>query len=179
MRSSLSLSVMSGASESAFASLRLGPSSASSRTSCASSPSVAKNVTHQHRSVFRWWLAERGRKFEEKQLKYALYSQVVREGGLRVPCVMRFSLIPSHCEEYISSLKKLRLLTPESVVTAIFATTGMSVWYFIISALFGLPKQLALVYIGVNQNEDGCGFSTISLPSVYVLPRRCHTSHVV
>ena len=61
----------------------------------------------------------------------------------------------------------MRLLTPESVVTAIFATTGMSVWYFIISALFGLPKQLALVYIGVNQNEDGCGFSIITPLSTF------------
>ena len=39
----------------------------------------------------------RGRKLEEKQLKWALYAQVVREGGLKVPVIMRFSLIPGHC----------------------------------------------------------------------------------
>lgn len=33
---------------------------------------------------------------EEKYLKYALYSQVVREGGLKIPIIMRYSLIPAH-----------------------------------------------------------------------------------
>ena len=39
----------------------------------------------------------RGRKLEEKQIKFALYAQVVREGGLKVPIIMRYSAIPGHC----------------------------------------------------------------------------------
>ena len=39
----------------------------------------------------------RGRKYEEKSINFALYSQVVREGGYRVPIIMRFSIIPGHC----------------------------------------------------------------------------------
>lgn len=42
----------------------------------------------------------RGRKYEEKQITFALYSQVVREGGLHVPVIMRFSAIPGHCESF-------------------------------------------------------------------------------
>ena len=42
------------------------------------------------------------------------------------------------------------------VTTAVFATCGMSVWRFLISATIGLPKQLAAVYLGDNQSGTGC-----------------------
>ena len=47
-------------------------------------------------SAFKWWCMQRGRKFEEKSITYALYSQIIREGGYRVPIIMRFSAIPGH-----------------------------------------------------------------------------------
>ncbi|RPD69736.1 hypothetical protein L226DRAFT_471368 [Lentinus tigrinus ALCF2SS1-7] len=87
--------------------------------------------------AFKWFCGARGRKLEEKQLKYGLYAQVVREGGLKVPVIMRFSLIPSH------------------FTTAIFSTCGMNVFIFLASAILSLPKQLAVVYIGVSQNNSG------------------------
>ena len=104
----------------------------------------------------------RGRKFEEKQLRYAMYSQIVREGGLKVPIIMRFSLIPGHC----ASCSAVGCLLGCShacggrftVTTAVFATCGMSSWRFLISATVGLPKQLAAVYIGDGESADGCKF---------------------
>ena len=42
-----------------------------------------------------------------------------------------------------------------TVLTAIFSTLGMTVWTFLASALIGLPKQLAVVYIGVSQANNG------------------------
>ncbi|RDX41831.1 hypothetical protein OH76DRAFT_178073 [Lentinus brumalis] len=89
--------------------------------------------------AFRWWCMARGKKMEEKQLKYALYAQVVREGGLKVPVIMRFSFIPSHFS------------------TAIFSTCGMNLWIFLASAIISLPKQLAVVYLGVSQNDSDTG----------------------
>ena len=56
-------------------------------------------------SAFRWCCMERGRKIQDGQLKYALYAQVVREGGLIIPTVMRISVIPGHCEWRHFSLK--------------------------------------------------------------------------
>ncbi|KAI0711794.1 hypothetical protein C8T65DRAFT_829389 [Cerioporus squamosus] len=68
--------------------------------------------------VFKWFCMARGRKLEEKQLKYALYAQVV-------------------------------------LSTAIFSTCGMNVIIFLASAILSLPKQLAIVYIGVTQSGSG------------------------
>ncbi|KAI0706579.1 hypothetical protein C8Q76DRAFT_630288 [Earliella scabrosa] len=90
--------------------------------------------------AFRWCCQARGRKFEETRLKYALYAQVVREGGLRVPTIMRFSAIPGHFS------------------TAVFSTCGMSVWMFCASAFLSLPKQLAVVYVGVSEEDSGCEY---------------------
>ena len=51
-----------------------------------------------------------------------------------------------------------------TVLTAIFSTLGMSVWTFLASAVLGLPKQLAVVYIGVSQGND-CGLLLLMLRS--------------
>ena len=47
----------------------------------------------------------RGKKYEEKSVNFALYSQVVREGGYHVPIIMRFSAIPGHCTSLLLSLR--------------------------------------------------------------------------
>ena len=47
--------------------------------------------------MFKWCCMARGRKFEEKRIRFALYAEVVRQGGLRVPIMMRYSAIPGHC----------------------------------------------------------------------------------
>ncbi|KAI0636340.1 hypothetical protein C8Q77DRAFT_1156028 [Trametes polyzona] len=84
--------------------------------------------------VFRWCCASYGRKWEDKYVNYAVLAQVVREGGFLVPTVMRYTSYPGH------------------LLTAIFATCGMTVWEFLISAVLSLPKQLAAVYLGVAQS---------------------------
>ncbi|KAH9920017.1 snare associated Golgi protein-domain-containing protein [Epithele typhae] len=86
--------------------------------------------------VFKYYCTQRGKNWERDQLQYALMAQVVREGGHLVPIVMRFSAIPSH------------------FTTTVFATCGMSLWVFFVSALVSLPKQFAAVYIG-SDDADG------------------------
>jgi len=46
---------------------------------------------------------------------------------------------------------------PGHFTTAIFATTGMNIFIFILAAIFSLPKQFATVYLGVllEQSADG------------------------
>lgn len=80
----------------------------------------------------------------------------MREGGLHVPVIMRFSAIPGHSEPLSVSCLRARADARLAVSTAVFATCGMSVWRFLISATIGLPKQLAAVYLGDNQGGTGC-----------------------
>ena len=121
---------------------------------------------------------------EETSLKYALLAQVVRDGGFKIPIIMRFSAFPGHRASpplslpspFLPSLPSLvscfrsfcfaeeadgaRTMT---VLTAIFSTLGMTLWTFLGSALLGLPKQLAVVYIGVSSSSDDPGESCPSL----------------
>ena len=48
------------------------------------------------RSAFKHWCKARGKRTEETNLKYALLAQVVRDGGFKIPVVMRLSMIPGH-----------------------------------------------------------------------------------
>ncbi|KAH9937912.1 uncharacterized protein BXZ73DRAFT_76532 [Epithele typhae] len=84
--------------------------------------------------IFKYSCTKRGRKLEETQLKFALYSGVVRGGGIIVPIVMRYSAIPGH------------------MTTAVFAMCGMRLWVFLLAATLSLPKQLALVFIGDDRS---------------------------
>ncbi|KAJ7119588.1 hypothetical protein C8R44DRAFT_177563 [Mycena epipterygia] len=81
--------------------------------------------------VFKYWCGARGKKAELTSIPYGCLSHVVREGGLIIAVVVRYSSIPSH------------------LMTAIFATCGMPFWIFFVAAVVGLPKQLVLVYVGV------------------------------
>ncbi|KAI0327058.1 hypothetical protein GY45DRAFT_1226211, partial [Cubamyces sp. BRFM 1775] len=101
--------------------------------------------------AFRWCCTARGKKLERDRLTYALYAQVTREGGLVVPTVMRLSFIPGH------------------FLTAIFSTCGMNVWVFLVAAILSLPKQLATVYIGAAQSNDGNTPTTGGIKAVVVL----------
>ncbi|KAI1786583.1 hypothetical protein LXA43DRAFT_1064958 [Ganoderma leucocontextum] len=85
--------------------------------------------------AFKYWCKARGKKMEETQLRYALLAQVVRDGGFKIPVIMRLSLIPGH------------------LLTAIFSTLGMTVWTFLGAAVLSLPKQLVTVYIGVSSSD--------------------------
>ena len=49
-------------------------------------------------------------------------------------------------------------MTVSTVTTAVFSTCGMSVWMFCASAFLSLPKQLAVVYVGVSEEDSGCEY---------------------
>ncbi|KAF7972411.1 hypothetical protein HWV62_17960 [Athelia sp. TMB] len=80
--------------------------------------------------VFKYACQARSDKIRETNVRYACLSRVLEEGDLTIAIVARFSIIPTH------------------LTTALFATCGMRLWVFILSALVSLPKQLATVYIG-------------------------------
>ncbi|OJT05830.1 Golgi apparatus membrane protein TVP38 [Trametes pubescens] len=101
--------------------------------------------------AFKWFCSARGKRFEEKRLTWGLYAQVVREGGLVVPTIMRLTFIPGH------------------LLTAIFSTCGMTVWGFFVSATLSLPKQLAVVYLGVAQNSGENQSTTSGIKAVVIL----------
>ncbi|KAH9823161.1 snare associated Golgi protein-domain-containing protein, partial [Melampsora americana] len=80
--------------------------------------------------VFRNFCRERAVKYEEKSLRFATLSLVIRQGGFWITLLARLSAIPSH------------LLTP------VFATSGMNVWIFSTATILSSPKQLSHVYLG-------------------------------
>ncbi|KAI0788362.1 hypothetical protein C8Q74DRAFT_1196413, partial [Fomes fomentarius] len=86
--------------------------------------------------TFRYCCRGRGEKAEQKNLKYALISEVLRDGGIRIATTVRFSAIPGH------------------VATAIFATAGIRIWTFFAAAFLSLPKQFAGVYLGVQTHGE-------------------------
>ncbi|TBU41574.1 hypothetical protein BD309DRAFT_1010793 [Dichomitus squalens] len=89
--------------------------------------------------TFRYCCKARGEKAEQKNLRFGLLSEVIREGGFKMAIIVRYSAIPGH------------------LTTAIFATCGMGVLTFLVAAVLSLPKQFATVYLGtgtVDANGD-------------------------
>ncbi|KAJ9101797.1 hypothetical protein QFC21_003136 [Naganishia friedmannii] len=81
--------------------------------------------------AFKTCFRARAAKLERKNMNYALLAHVVREGGLKIAVMARLSAIPGH------------------FTTVVFSTCGMSVWMFAIGTILSLPKNLAIVYLGV------------------------------
>ncbi|KDQ09151.1 hypothetical protein BOTBODRAFT_165190 [Botryobasidium botryosum FD-172 SS1] len=99
--------------------------------------------------TFRYCCQARSEKIRSKSIQYAALTKVIQNGGVKVAIIARYSIIPGH------------------VVTAIFATCGMSLQTFIISAIASLPNQFINVYIGYTfetsaNNSDGGKSKTIS-----------------
>ncbi|KAK7044397.1 hypothetical protein R3P38DRAFT_2608538 [Favolaschia claudopus] len=88
--------------------------------------------------LFRHCLAARGKRLELTNMRYGTLAHIVREGGLPIAILVRYSSFPAH------------------FTTAVFSTCGMSFWVFLVAAVVSLPKQLVLVYIGVAlASSDG------------------------
>ncbi|KAJ7720657.1 hypothetical protein DFH07DRAFT_1008481 [Mycena maculata] len=85
---------------------------------------------------FKYVCGGRARKAEATNMGYATLARVVRNGGLVIPIIMRYSAMPAH------------------FTTALFATCGMPFWVFLVAAIVSLPKQLVTVYIGVALNSN-------------------------
>ncbi|THH05917.1 hypothetical protein EW145_g4446 [Phellinidium pouzarii] len=89
--------------------------------------------------AFKYCCRARGEKLEKTKLNYGCLARVVRDGGLKIAIIARYSAIPGH------------------FTTAIFSTCGMHVMTFAIAAFLSLPKQFVTVYIGVIIQESGTG----------------------
>lgn len=97
-------------------------------------------------------------------MQYGCLARVVREGGFRIALIARFSAIPGHCVYSFRLSEDMHPLRSYfSVTTAVFATCGMSVWIFALAAFLSLPKQFAIVYIGVIIDGQGKRTFQVSL----------------
>ncbi|CAO1621745.1 unnamed protein product [Parajaminaea phylloscopi] len=92
--------------------------------------------------AFKWCFKRLAEKYERKSLNYACMAHIVREGGFLVILIARLSAIPGH------------------FTTAVFATVGMNIFIFTLAALLSMPKQLAVVYLGVAIAQSGDGGET-------------------
>ncbi|KAJ7641439.1 hypothetical protein FB45DRAFT_900229 [Roridomyces roridus] len=88
--------------------------------------------------AFKYCCSARGEKMERTQINYACLAHCVRNGGIKIALIARFSAIPGH------------------FTTAVFSTCGMGIFTFSIAAILSLPKQFVTVYLGVilDQNPD-------------------------
>ncbi|KAF7332971.1 hypothetical protein MVEN_02403100 [Mycena venus] len=80
---------------------------------------------------FKYFCGVRGKRLELSNMSYGTLALIVREGGLVIPIIVRYSSLPAH------------------FTTAVFATCGMRFWVFLVAAVVSLPKQIVLVYVGV------------------------------
>ncbi|KAM5544056.1 hypothetical protein V8D89_002242 [Ganoderma adspersum] len=69
------------------------------------------------RSAFRYMCRARATKMEETKLKYALLVEVVRQGGWKIPIVMRFSAIPGHPSAKEAKIIKAVVITVTVIIT--------------------------------------------------------------
>jgi len=86
--------------------------------------------------IFKHGFRARAAKIEAKSKMYADLANIMRDKGLWMITLVRFSALPGH------------------ITTAIQSTIGISVWVFGIAVAISLPKQLALVYLGVLFGES-------------------------
>ncbi|KDQ59612.1 hypothetical protein JAAARDRAFT_626867 [Jaapia argillacea MUCL 33604] len=82
--------------------------------------------------TFKYSCKTRSAKLEKKSIFYAALSQVVREGGIKIALIVRYSAVPSH------------------FATVVFATCGMNFLTFIIATVLSLPQILVQTFIGVS-----------------------------
>ncbi|KAI5115752.1 hypothetical protein M0805_001871 [Coniferiporia weirii] len=101
--------------------------------------------------AFKYMCRARGDKLEKTNLQYACLAKLVRTGGFKVAVIMRYSAIPGHFS------------------TAIFSTCGIGIISFTLAAFLSLPKQLALVYVGVVFEASGDGTETRSEKTISVI----------
>ena len=60
-------------------------------------------------STFKYFCTARAQKNEQKSVKYALIAEVIRQGGIKMAIMVRYSSIPGHCTSSLSSSHPLAL----------------------------------------------------------------------
>ncbi|PLW06538.1 hypothetical protein PCANC_13139 [Puccinia coronata f. sp. avenae] len=81
--------------------------------------------------AFKYLIGERSARVEAGSVTYASLAKLMREGGLGMVILVRASAMPGH------------------VCTAMQATIGIGLWVFTVACVVTLPKQFALVYVGM------------------------------
>ncbi|KZP18917.1 hypothetical protein FIBSPDRAFT_911532 [Athelia psychrophila] len=94
--------------------------------------------------LFKYLCRARSEKTKKSSIKYAAFGRAVEDGGLLVAIAARYSILPPH------------------IVTAVFATCGMKLWVFVVSAIVSLPQNFVNVYIGSFAEAEAKGESTTS-----------------
>ncbi|GJN91112.1 hypothetical protein Rhopal_004130-T1 [Rhodotorula paludigena] len=80
--------------------------------------------------LFKYFFTGYAVKIEQSSIFYACIARLMRNGGIWIIIIIRFSAVPGH------------------VVTAVQSTVGMSIWIYSIAVLVSMPKQLVLVVLG-------------------------------
>jgi len=87
--------------------------------------------------AFKHLIGQRSARVEAESVTYASLAKLMRDGGLGMVILVRASAMPGH------------------VCTAMQATIGIGVWVFTVACVVTLPKQFALVYVGVMLGDPG------------------------
>lgn len=87
--------------------------------------------------AFKHLIGRRSARVEAGSVTYASLAKLMRDGGLGMVILVRASAMPGH------------------VCTAMQATIGIGVWVFTVACLVTLPKQFALVYVGMMLGDPG------------------------
>lgn len=100
--------------------------------------------------MFRSCLRSRAEKMEHGKgsLRWASLGRVIREGGFTTALVVRYSAIPTHSESCMQLVIIFSVLKLATVITALFAVTGITFRIFALTLALSLPRQLAGVQIG-------------------------------
>ncbi|KZP17663.1 hypothetical protein FIBSPDRAFT_933877 [Athelia psychrophila] len=103
--------------------------------------------------TFKYMCQGRSEKLKQSSIKYAALGRVIEDGGVKVAVIMRYSIIPTHA------------------TTALFATCGMKLWVFVVSAILSMPKQFVNVFVGASleQTEKGEGSAMSTYLNVAVV----------
>ncbi|KAK7000553.1 hypothetical protein R3P38DRAFT_2561262 [Favolaschia claudopus] len=101
--------------------------------------------------AFKYACTSRGKKLEANNIEYGALAHVVRQGGLLIVLVMRYSAIPGH------------LSTP------MFSTVGVPSHIFLAAAVLSVPKSFVPVYVGWSARPENDNSQTAKILSKVVL----------
>ncbi|KAK4057216.1 hypothetical protein OIO90_001711 [Microbotryomycetes sp. JL221] len=107
--------------------------------------------------MFRYFFKAKAQKYatliEQKSIFYACVARMMREGGIWILVVVRFSAIPANAKVLSLVQNCSQATVCFQVVTAMQSTIGVGVLKYAIAVIITLPKQLAIVYLGVMFGE--------------------------
>ncbi|KAF8142640.1 hypothetical protein K438DRAFT_1635008, partial [Mycena galopus ATCC 62051] len=103
---------------------------------------------------FKFLCGARGRKAEATNKRYATLARVVREGGLVIPIIMCYSAMPTHFTTAVFATCGMKACPFISFLLKVADIVSDQFWVFLIAAVVSLPKQIAVVYIGVALNSS-------------------------